>query len=71
LVATVLAPDARPLDQVVVSGRHALLFGSEGHGLEPRWLDLCDMRVTIPMRPSVDSLNVSVAAGVFLYHFSR
>jgi tRNA G18 (ribose-2'-O)-methylase SpoU len=71
LVATVLGSEAQPLPEVAVEDRHALLFGSEGHGLDQRWVELCDLRVTIPMRPAVDSLNVSVAAGVVLYHFSR
>jgi tRNA G18 (ribose-2'-O)-methylase SpoU len=69
LVATVLADDAEPLSSVVPVGRTALLFGSEGFGLTPHWLALCDRRVTIPMRPGVDSLNVNVAAGIFLYHW--
>lgn len=50
--------------------RVALLFGSEGSGLEPRWVQHCDDRVTIPMAPGVDSLNASVAAGIFLYCYS-
>lgn len=29
------------------------------------------LRVTIPLRSGVDTLNVGVAAGIFLYHFSR
>ena len=28
-------------------------------------------RVTIPMHHGTDSLNVAVAAGIFLYHFTR
>jgi len=69
LVATVLADDAEPLSAVAPAGRTALLFGSEGFGLAPQWLALCDCRVTIPMQPGVDSLNVNVAAGIFLYHW--
>ncbi len=69
LVATVLAHDAEPLYAVAPAGRTALLFGSEGFGLGPQWLALCDRRVTIPMRPGVDSLNVNVAAGIFLHHW--
>lgn len=69
LVATVLAEGAEPLSAVVPAGHTALLFGSEGFGLAPQWLQMCDRRVTIPMRPGVDSLNVNVAAGIFLYHW--
>lgn len=48
----------------------ALLFGCEGHGLSAEWISLCPRRVTIPMRAGTDSLNVAVASGIFLYHFT-
>ena len=31
----------------------------------------CNRRVTLPMQLGTDSLNVAVAAGIFLYHFTR
>ena len=68
--ATVLDADAMPLGQLPRPDRLALLFGSEGHGLDPDLIDICDRRVTIPMAPGVDSLNVSVAAGIFLYELA-
>ena len=71
LVATVLAEDAEPLERSRPARRTALLFGSEGFGLPPSWLALCSRCVTIPMPPNVDSLNVNVAAGIFLYHWRR
>ena len=49
--------------------RLALLFGNEANGLGSEWLELCDRRLTIPMR-AADSLNVAIAAGIFLYHFT-
>lgn len=48
----------------------ALLFGNEANGLGPEWLELCDRRLTIPMH-AADSLNVAIAAGIFLYHFTN
>ena len=45
----------------------ALVVGSEGPGLSTRWLDGADLRVRIPMRGAVDSLNVAAAAAVALY----
>jgi tRNA G18 (ribose-2'-O)-methylase SpoU len=71
MVATVLDERAEPLDNVVRPERMALLFGSERHGLEREWIELCDRRVTLSMHGSTDSLNLSVACGVFLYHFTR
>ena len=51
------------------TARLALLFGNEANGLGAEWLDLCDRHLTIPMR-AADSLNVAVAAGIFLHHFT-
>lgn len=71
LIATVLDSDAEPLERMARRDRIALLFGSEGHGLERSLVELCDRKATIPMQPGADSLNVSVAAGIFLHHFLR
>jgi tRNA G18 (ribose-2'-O)-methylase SpoU len=70
LVATVLAAGAEPLSGFIPAPRTALLFGSEGHGLSDDVVALCQRRVTIPMPPGTDSLNASVAAGIFLHHCS-
>ncbi len=45
----------------------AVVVGAEGGGVPPELVDLADARVTIPMAPGVESLNVAVAAGVLLY----
>ena len=71
LAATVLAADAEPLDRAVRSARFGLLFGGEAQGLEPAYVEACQRRVTIPMKLGTDSLNVAVAAGIFLYHFTH
>ncbi len=49
-----------------------LLFcaGNEGSGLSEEILDLCDANVVIDGVQSVDSLNVSVAAGILLDRLS-
>ncbi len=71
LAATVLAEDAEPLAEATRGDRLALLLGSEAQGLSREQIEACDRRVTIPMKMGTDSLNVAVAAGVFLYHFTR
>lgn len=71
LIATALDPDAQPLSSFRRSERTALLLGNESSGLGPEWLQACDRKVTIPMAPGADSLNVAVAAGIFLHHFTR
>jgi TrmH family RNA methyltransferase len=69
LFATVLDENAEPLHRVEPPVRSAIVFGSEGEGLESDLIEFCDRRITIPMQGGTDSLNVAVAAGIFLYHF--
>lgn len=53
------------------SGPVAILMGSEDIGIHPANLDLCDTRVKLPMAGTIESLNVSVAAGIFIYEVIR
>ena len=59
LLALTPSADAVALDEVVRPERFALVLGSEGEGLSTRWLSAADMRVRIPMRAGIDSLNVA------------
>jgi tRNA G18 (ribose-2'-O)-methylase SpoU len=70
LAATVLDESAERLAAAHRPQRLALLFGNEAEGLDRRWIELCDRRITIPMQGSADSLNVAVAAGIILHHFT-
>ena len=49
----------------------ALFLGSEGSGLHRLVRERCDALVRIPVRGQIESLNVSVAAGVILYEALR
>ena len=49
----------------------AIFLGSEGHGLHRLIREHCDTLVRIPVCGHLDSLNVSVAAGVLLYEARR
>jgi 23S rRNA (guanosine2251-2'-O)-methyltransferase len=51
--------------------RLVIVLGSEGTGIRPINLRECDFLVSIPMLGQVPSLNVSVAAAVFLYELFR
>jgi 23S rRNA (guanosine2251-2'-O)-methyltransferase len=48
-----------------------VVMGSEGKGIRPLIKKKCDFFVSVPMKGKMDSLNVSVAAGIILYEISR
>jgi 23S rRNA (guanosine2251-2'-O)-methyltransferase len=54
-----------------LTGGVALVLGAEGEGVRPLVRRTCDAAVSIPLHGRVESLNVSVAAGVLLYEARR
>lgn len=53
------------------TGRIVLVMGSEGKGLRDLTQSKCDNLISIPTKGHVDSLNVSVAAGIMMYEIRR
>ena len=49
----------------------ALVIGSEGRGLRKTVIPLCDALARIPMQGEINSLNVSVATGIFAFEIMR
>ena len=71
-VALTLAEGSVPIEEAVAGlGRVALVLGSEGHGLSPRWQETADRRAVIPMQAGIDSLNVAAASAVACYVTAR
>ncbi|MBQ9238589.1 MAG: 23S rRNA (guanosine(2251)-2'-O)-methyltransferase RlmB [Treponema sp.] len=56
-----------PVPNVDFAEKTVIVLGSEGNGIAKLLAAQCDMLISIPTRGTVDSLNVSVAAGVLLY----
>jgi 23S rRNA (guanosine2251-2'-O)-methyltransferase len=54
-----------------LSGKVCLVMGSEGEGIGRLLKDRCDGIISIPTNGRLDSLNVSVAAGILLYEATR
>lgn len=59
------------LYKVDFSGKIAIVVGGEGEGMRRLTREQCDFVAHIPMRGSVESLNVSVATGVALFEALR
>ena len=60
-----------PPDEIDWRGPLGLLLGGEGPGLNDEIIAQSDIRVTVPMAVSVESLNVAVAAGILIYAARR
>ncbi len=60
-----------PAPELSVAEKAVLVMGSEGSGIARLLKEKCDTVVSIPTRGRLDSLNVSVAAGVLLYEITR
>ncbi len=70
-VVAAAARGGRCLDELDLAGPTAILLGREGAGLDPDAAALADERVSIPMRPPVESLNVAVSAALLAYEAAR
>ncbi|MEN3008694.1 23S rRNA (guanosine(2251)-2'-O)-methyltransferase RlmB [Pseudothermotoga sp.] len=48
-----------------------VVFGNEGEGLSRLIREKCDELIAVPMYSDIDSLNVSVSAGIVLFEIAR
>jgi TrmH family RNA methyltransferase len=60
-----------PYTQVNFALPSAIVMGTEATGLTDTWLKASDQNVIIPMRGEVDSMNVSVSAGIVIFEALR
>lgn len=63
--------DGKLMYKTDLKGPLALVLGSEGKGMGRLVREKCDFVVSVPMKGSIASLNVSVAAGILLYEALR
>ncbi len=66
-----VAHGGEPLYALDLTRPCAWLFGNEGAGLAPVLADAATHRVTIPLAPDSESLNVAAAAAVCLFEMRR
>lgn len=61
--------DSVSLLNYVSKGKSAVIFGNEVEGVDEQILDLCDQYLEIPQEGTKHSLNISVCAGIVIWHF--
>jgi TrmH family RNA methyltransferase len=71
IVLWAMAMDGEVMESGAPSGPVALLLGNEGAGIRPELVARAGRRVTIPIMPAAESLNVAVAAGIALHQVTR
>ncbi len=57
--------------EVDMKGPAVIILGSEERGISPQLLRMAGLHVSIPLKGSISSLNVSVAAGILLFEVVR
>ena len=67
VISTLLDETSIDYDKVILKEKNAYIFGNEGHGITEIFVNSTDVKAIIPIYGDIDSLNVSVASGVFLY----
>ena len=58
-------------DTVDFTGASAIVVGTEATGLSQEWLKNTTQNIKIPMQGEIDSMNVSVAAGILIFEAKR
>lgn len=61
----------QPIDKAPLKGKIALILGAEGKGLRRLTKDNCDFLTQLPTNPAFPTLNVSNAAALSFYEYSR
>ena len=61
--------NARPYKEIGELHKGIFIFGNEGNGISQELLALADQNLYIPLAGTVESLNVSIACGIILFHF--
>ena len=67
---TALRADTKDVREISLQ-KAVVVIGSEGRGMSPEVLELCEKTIKIPMEPRCESLNAAVAASVILWEMTR
>jgi len=62
---------SKPYHEVDFKKTSAIIMGTEATGLSDEWLENSTQNIIIPMYGEIDSMNVSVAAGILIFEAKR
>ncbi len=62
---------AEPYHKINFKEASAIIMGTEATGLSEEWLENSTQNIVIPMQGEIDSMNVSVAAGILIFEAKR
>lgn len=68
IISAALHAEAKHYKRIKYQKPFALVFGAEDKGLGGQWLKKSNQMVKIPVAFPIDSLNLSVSAGILIYH---
>lgn len=68
IIASTLSDKSISLEEAKAKKPFILVLGNESHGVSDEIIENSDLLVKIPMQ-TMESLNVSIAAGILMYHF--
>lgn len=69
--ATIDGTDLKKYGKIEKTDKVALFLGNEGEGISPKVSKKLDLKVSIKMEHSFDSLNVSAAAAILIYNLKK
>ena len=61
------SPEAKPVEEVPLTGPLALVVGNEGEGMRLLVRESCDFLLKLPMVGHIESLNAAVAGSIVIY----
>lgn len=70
-IYSAILQESQPYNQQDYTLPTAIVVGTEATGLTQEWRDAATQNVSIPMQGVIDSMNVSVAAGILIFEAKR
>ena len=66
-ISTALHENSVSYNEIDQKERNAFIFGNEGGGVSDYFIENSNIKTIIPIYRNIESLNVSIAVGIFLY----